>query len=105
MRIKIGDNEYQVELNAVGHTIVAGQKIAANGILKPFVEDITVYKEIDGEIVEVLPEEIPELPTMDNLVFEIKAFMVEYGIDFSSADYKQDLIDKIHIFYGLPVGG
>ena len=70
--------EWQGELKAVGHTIVNGHRIAANGILKPFVEDITQYKTVlvDGvktqvEVVsepisepisevEVVPEEVPE---------------------------------------------
>ncbi len=51
--------EYQIgELKAIGHTIVNGHRIAANGILKPFVEDITQYKIVDGEKVEVIPEVI-----------------------------------------------
>jgi len=41
------------ELKAVGHTIVAGYRIAANGILKPFVENITDY---DENGVERIPE-------------------------------------------------
>ena len=45
--------EWQGELKAVGHTIVNGHRIAANGILKPFVEDITQY---DEEGNEILPE-------------------------------------------------
>jgi len=54
----IGD-EWQGELNAVGHTIVNGHRIAANGILKPFVEDITEYKlDDEGNKVEVVPEVI-----------------------------------------------
>ena len=56
--------EWQGELKPVGHTIVAGHRIAANGILKPFVEDITQYKTVlvDGveTQVEVVPEEVPE---------------------------------------------
>jgi len=55
--------EFQLgELKAEGHTIVAGHRIAANGILKPFVEDITEYRTevIDGEKVqvEILPEPV-----------------------------------------------
>jgi hypothetical protein len=102
----IGD-EWQGELKAVGHTIVSGHRIAANGILKPFVEDITVYKtEIDEDgkevKVEVLPEEIPELPTYDgNTIPQIKEFMVAEDISYSYLDGKQDLLDKIHIYYGL----
>ena len=54
----IGD-EWQGELKAVGHTIVSGHRIAANGILKPFVEDITEYKlDDEGNKVEVVPEVI-----------------------------------------------
>ena len=45
--------EWQGELKAGGHTIVNGHRIAANGILKPFVEDITQY---DEEGNEILPE-------------------------------------------------
>ena len=49
--------EWQGELKAVGHTIVAGHRIAANGVLKDFVEDITEYTtDKDGNVVEVVPE-------------------------------------------------
>jgi len=59
--------EWQGDLKPEGHTIVAGHRIAANGILKPFVEDITQYKTVlvDGvkTQVEVLPEiEIEGVP-------------------------------------------
>jgi hypothetical protein len=50
-------SEWQGELKAVGHTIVNGHRIAANGVLKPFVEDITQYTtDKDGNVVEVVPE-------------------------------------------------
>jgi hypothetical protein len=53
--------EWQGELKPVGHTIVAGHRIAANGILKPFVEDITEYRtEIDEDGNEIQVEVIPE---------------------------------------------
>ena len=52
--------EWQGELNPQGHTIVAGYRIAANGVLKEFCEDITEYEKIDGEMVEVVPEVIAE---------------------------------------------
>ena len=60
-------NEYQIgDLKAEGHTIVAGHRIAANGILKPFVEDITVWKtETDAEGNEVQVEVIPEVDPLD----------------------------------------
>jgi len=66
--IKASDigNEYQIsDLKPKGHTIVAGYRVAANGILKPFVENITVYKLIkndEGEEVkvEVIPEVVLE---------------------------------------------
>ena len=49
--------EWQGDLNEVGHTIVAGHRIAANGVLKDFVEDITEYTtDKDGNVVEVVPE-------------------------------------------------
>jgi hypothetical protein len=52
----IGD-EWQGELEAKGSTIVAGHRIAGNGILYPFVEDITEYTtDKDGNVVEVVPE-------------------------------------------------
>ena len=55
--------EWQGELKAEGHTIVAGYRIAANGVLKEFCEDITEYETVldeDGnEIrVEIVPEVI-----------------------------------------------
>ena len=45
--------EWQGELKESGHTIVNGYRIAANGVLKEFVEDITQYKIVDGEKVEI----------------------------------------------------
>ena len=45
--------EWQGELKSKGHTIVSGYRIAANGVLKEFVEDITQYKIVDGEKVEI----------------------------------------------------
>ena len=91
--------EWQGELKAVGHTIVNGHRIAANGILKPFVEDITQY---DEEGNEILPEPASEeivLPTMSNTVAEIKAFMDLHGIAYNSSDLKSDLLEKIDWFY------
>ena len=107
-------NEYQIgELKAEGHTIVAGYRIAANGILKPFVEDITEYRTeiVDGEKVqvEVVPVEGEgspveyDIPTIDDLKADILAFMDKNKIPYNSGDIKQDLIDKIHIYYGLPM--
>ena len=45
--------EWQGELKAEGHTIVAGYRIAANGVLKEFCEDITEYDEEGNEIVPI----------------------------------------------------
>ena len=57
MRILMDNVEYQVSLNAKGDTIVNGTRIATNGVLKPFVEDITQYTtDKDGNVVEVVPE-------------------------------------------------
>jgi hypothetical protein len=55
--------EYQIgSLKDVGHTIVAGHRIAANGILKPFVEDITEYRtELDEDGNKIQVEVIPEV--------------------------------------------
>ncbi len=56
--------EWQGDLNEVGHTIVAGHRIAANGVLKDFVEDITEYRtEIDEDGNKVQVEIIPESKT------------------------------------------
>ena len=54
--------EFQIgSLKPIGHTIVAGHRIAANGILKPFVEDITEYRtELDEDGNEIQVEVIPE---------------------------------------------
>ncbi len=43
--------EWQGDLNEVGHTIVAGHRIAANGVLKDFVEDITEYDAEGNEVI------------------------------------------------------
>ena len=43
--------EWQGELKAEGHTIVAGHRIAANGVLKDFVEDITEYDAEGNEVI------------------------------------------------------
>ena len=98
--------EWQGELKPVGHTIVAGHRIAANGILKPFVEDITEYRiDEEGNKVEVIPEvkeveEDPILPTYDgNTIPQIKEFMIENDIPYTYLDSKLDLIEKIIIFY------
>ncbi len=53
--------EWQGELKAVGHTIVNGHRIAANGILKPFVEDITQYKTVLVDGVKTKVEVVPEI--------------------------------------------
>ena len=60
--------EFQIgSLKAVGHTIVAGHRIAANGILKPFVEDITEYRtEIDEDGNKIQVEVIPEPVLVDD---------------------------------------
>ena len=60
--------EYQIgSLKEVGHTIVAGHRIAANGILKPFVEDITEYRtEIDEDGNKIQVEVIPEPVLVDD---------------------------------------
>jgi hypothetical protein len=98
----IGD-EWQGELNAVGHTIVNGHRIAANGILKPFVEDITEYRteiDEDGNEIQVEVGDDPILPTYDgNTIPQIKEFMIENDISYSYLDSKLDLIEKIIIFY------
>ena len=51
--------EFQIgSLNAKGSTIVAGHRIAGDGVLYPFVEDITQY---DEEGNEILPEPVSEV--------------------------------------------
>jgi len=58
--------EWQGDLKAVGHTIVNGHRIAANGALKPFVEDITEYRtELDEDGNEIQVEVIPEPTEVD----------------------------------------
>ena len=53
--------EYQISLEPVGDTIVNGMRIATNGILYPFVEDITEYRtELDEDGNEIQVEVIPE---------------------------------------------
>ena len=60
--------EFQISgLKEVGHTIVAGHRIAANGILKPFVKDITEYRtEIDEDGNKIQVEVIPEPVLVDD---------------------------------------
>jgi len=54
--------EWQGNLEPAGDTIVAGHRIASNGVLKPFVEDITQYRiEKDEDGNEVKVEIIPEV--------------------------------------------
>ena len=93
--------------------IVGGVPVAMNGKLCKGVKDITQYKTVldeDGnkQQVEIVPEEIPEedklsLPTIENLKWELVAFCDAYGITYNAGDTKQDLVDKIHRFYGLPM--
>ena len=86
--------EWQGELKAVGHTIVNGHRIAANGILKPFVEDITQYKTVlvDGvkTKVEVLPEEMK--PDSTWLVADIKLWLDAQRIPYVGNASKTDLL-------------
>jgi len=96
--------EFQIgSLKAVGHTIVNGHRIAANGILKPFVEDITEYRteiDEDGNKIQVEVGDDPILPTYDgNTIPQIKEFMIENDIPYTYLDSKLDLIEKIIIFY------
>ena len=62
MRIKIDGIEYpNVTLESKGNTIVAGMRVAYNGKLHDFVEDITEYRtEIDEDGNEIQVEVIPE---------------------------------------------
>ena len=54
MRILFEGEEYQVgTLKDKGNTIVNGKAIAWNGKLLEGVEDITQYKIVDGEKVEI----------------------------------------------------
>jgi hypothetical protein len=86
--------EWQGELKPVGHTIVAGHRIAANGVLKPFVEDITQYKTVlvDGvkTKVEVLPEEMK--PDSTWLVADIKLWLDAQRIPYVGNASKTDLL-------------
>ena len=58
MRILFEGVEYQVQLKAKGNTIVSGKAVSWDGNLLEGVEDITQYKIVDGEKVEVIPEVI-----------------------------------------------
>ena len=95
--------EWQGELKPVGHTIVAGHRIAANGILKPFVEDITEYRtEIDEDgnkiQVEVIPEvidESPDAPDDEWLIIDIKEWLFEHEIPFKASMTKAQLLDLV----------
>ena len=86
--------EWQGELEPVGHTIVNGHRIAANGVLKPFVEDITQYKTVlvDGVKmkVEVLPEEMK--PDSTWLVADIKLWLDAQRIPYVGNASKTDLL-------------
>ena len=63
MRIKIDGIEYpNVTLESKGNTIVAGMRVAYNGKLHDFVEDITEYRtEIDEDGNKIQVEVIPEV--------------------------------------------
>ena len=95
--------EWQGDLKPVGHTIVAGHRIAANGILKPFVEDITEYRtEIDEDgnkiQVEVIPEvidESPDAPDDEWLIIDIKEWLFEHEIPFKASMTKAQLLDLV----------
>ncbi len=70
------------------------------------VEDITQYRTelVDGveTKVEVIPSDIPELPTLEWLKDDIIDFMELYSIPKNASDTKSDLIMKINLFYGMP---
>ncbi len=51
MRIRIAGKEYQATLRPKGNTIIDGMRVAYNGNIHDFVEDITEY---DAEGVEVI---------------------------------------------------
>ncbi len=81
--------EWQGELKAVGHTIVNGHRIAANGVLKPFVEDITQYTtDEDGNKVEVTEMK----PDKSWLVADIKLWLDAQRIPYVGNASKTDLL-------------
>ena len=82
--------EWQGELKPVGHTIVAGHRIAANGILKPFVEDITQYTlDEEGNKVEVTEMK----PDKSWFVSDIKLWLDAQEIPYTSKMLKPDLLE------------
>ena len=57
MRIRIGEEEYQIQMEPEGNTIVAGRAVSWNGNLLAGVEDITEYDEDGNEIVPGVAED------------------------------------------------
>ena len=105
MRIRQTDKDFeaQVQIESIGRTIVNGIVIATDGILEPFVKDITEYRtelDEDGNKIQVEVGDDPILPTYDgNTIPQIKEFMIENDIPYTYLDSKLDLIEKIIIFY------
>ena len=105
MRIRQTDKDFeaQVQIESIGRTIVNGIVIATDGILEPFVKDITEYRtelDEDGNEIQVEVGDDPILPTYDgNTIPQIKEFMIENDIPYTYLDSKLDLIEKIIIFY------
>ena len=97
MRIRIGLDEYQIQMQDKGNTIVNGRAVSWNGNLLEGVEDITQYKTVlvDGvkTKVEVLPEEIVE-PRPDSTwyVADIKAWLDLNEVPYTSSMLKADLL-------------
>ena len=63
-------------------------------------ETLTLADKREVHIEEPEEEQIV-LPTMDNLVAEIKEFMDLHGIAYNSSDTKADLLQKIDWHYTL----
>ena len=111
MRISSKGVEHQISglhngLNLYGTpkpVIVGGEPVAMDGKLCEGVKDITVYDEEGEEVLPVREEDELALPTIENLKWELVAFCDMYGITYNAGDTKQDLVDKIHRFYGLPM--
>jgi len=67
--------------------------------------DLAKHKMVGGRLKDKteLEEDKLSLPTIENLKWELVAFCDAYGITYNAGDTKQDLVDKIHRFYGLPM--
>ncbi|MBC8554396.1 MAG: hypothetical protein H8D23_32700 [Candidatus Brocadiales bacterium] len=99
MRIEYKGKVHETEITEKGHVISKTE--GYNIYFGPSEEEIvngTVIADVI-EYVEPVEEPVIVLPTVANLVAEIKEFMDAQGIEYNSSDLKSDLLQKIDWFY------